>query len=288
MLSLVGTFAASLSMFIWTEQRCSHPLIDRLFRNATYLDATLSNFLPNGVAGSLLIVSQLFQEVDHLSSHQSGLMTAGYLVAILSTIRVGEKLQQRWGARHRPMLTGCAVTGSGVLITTFTYLSATDYTIAAFVGFTLVGIGLGFYATPSTDDALFGVPDAQAGEASDVYKMASALRTALGIAISAAIFTALKTTDGLISMRFLITGQPDAVRFAAAAALWFNVALVLFASLASKLGMQRQVAPLPRRPRMKRVCHAGVSDLNPGGHCVRFMKSSRGEVQDQPGTANLA
>lgn len=242
-LALVGAFAVALSVFVWTARHCSHPFVDfRLFENATYLGATLSNLLLNGVAGSLLIVSLLVQQVHGLSSLQSGLMTAGYLVAILTTIRIGEKLQQRWGGPRRPMLTGCAVTGCGILLTTLTYLSATDYIVAASVGFTLVGIGLGFYATPSTDAALSDVSDARAGEASGIYKMASSLGTAFGVAVSAAIFTALKTTDSLADMPYLATGEPDRIRFAAALALWFNVALVLFATVAIRLGMQKQGA----------------------------------------------
>jgi DHA2 family multidrug resistance protein-like MFS transporter len=242
-LALMGAFGLALSVFVWTARHCSHPFVDfRLFANAAYLGATLSNLLLNGVAGSLLVVSSLVQQVHGLSSLQSGLMTAGYLVAILTTIRIGEKLQQRWGGPRRPMLAGCAVTGSGILLTTLTYLSATGYIVAASIGFTLVGIGLGFYATPSTDAALAHVSDARAGEASGIYKMASSLGTAFGVAVSAAIFTALKTTDTLADIPFLTSGGPNRIRLAAALALWFNVALVLFATLAVRLGMQKQVA----------------------------------------------
>ena len=67
--------------------------------------------------------------------------------------------------------------------------------VVAFVGFTLFGIGLGFYATPSTDAALSNVPNDKAGAASGIYKMASSLGSAFGVAISAALFTALRSGD---------------------------------------------------------------------------------------------
>ena len=118
--------------------------------------ATLSNFLLNGAAGTLLVALALVLQGAGLSSFQAGLLTLGYLVAILGTIRVGEKLLQQLGAR-RPMLMGCAITAAGILLTTFTFLRARQYMIVAFVGFTLFGVGLGFYATPSTDAALFNV-----------------------------------------------------------------------------------------------------------------------------------
>jgi len=160
-------------------------------------------------------------------------MTTGYLVAILATIRVGEKLLQRWGPR-RPMLLGCAITGAGILLTTFTFLLAKEYVIVAFVGFTLFGIGLGFYATPSTDAAVSNVPDDKVGSASGIYKMASSLGAAIGVAISAAIFTDLSGMQGLSPMADIAMGRTDNlnIRFAAAIALLFNVAMVAVAMLA--------------------------------------------------------
>ncbi|GGG71047.1 hypothetical protein GCM10011374_39630 [Kocuria dechangensis] len=67
-------------------------------------------------------------------------------------------------------------------------------------GFTSLQSGLGFYATPSTDAALSNVPDAKAGSAAGIYKMASSLGAAFGVAISAAIFAAgqtLHVTEGV-------------------------------------------------------------------------------------------
>ena len=107
--------------------------------------------------------------------------------------------------------------------------------IVAFIGFTLFGIGLGFYATPSTDAALSNVPDDKAGAASGIYKMASSLGAAFGVAISAALFTALSEFDtGLTPMSDLFLGRTDnvAVRFAAAVALLFNVLMVVVAIIA--------------------------------------------------------
>ncbi len=47
------------------------------------------NFLLNGAAGTLLVALALVQSEAGLSSLQSGLITIGYLVAILSTIITG-------------------------------------------------------------------------------------------------------------------------------------------------------------------------------------------------------
>jgi MFS transporter, DHA2 family, multidrug resistance protein len=153
--------------------------------------------------------------------------------AILSTIRVGEKLLQKLGPR-KPMLIGCWITAAGILLTTSTFLLAREYLIAAIVGFTLFGIGLGLYATPSTDAALSNVPQDKAGSASGIYKMASSLGAAFGVAISAAIFTGLSHLQGLGPIAEIAMGRTDNVnvRFAASMALIFNVVMVVIAIVA--------------------------------------------------------
>lgn len=228
-------FVIATVLFFRAESGNADGFVDLgLFNNKTYAGATLSNFLLNGAAGTLLVALSLVQQGAGLSSLQSGLLTIGYLVAILSTIRVGEKLLQKMGAR-KPMLMGCAITGAGILLTTFTFLLASQYMIVAFVGFTLFGIGLGFYATPSTDAALSNVPNDKAGAASGIYKMASSLGAAFGVAISAALFTSLsglKTSFAPLSDLFLGRTDNVGIRFAAAVALLFNMMMVIVAIIA--------------------------------------------------------
>ena len=134
------------------------------------------------------------------------------------------------------MLLGTAITACGILLTTFTFLLASQYMVVAFIGFTLFGTGLGFYATPSTDAALSNVPNDKAGAASGIYKMASSLGSAFGVAISAALFTALRSGDsGLIpvlSNVFLGKTSNIDIRFAAGIALLFNLFMVAIAFIA--------------------------------------------------------
>ena len=234
-ITLAVVFVLAAAAFFWIESGNTDGFVDlKLFNNKTYAGATLSNFLLNGAAGTLLVALSLVQQGAGLSSLQSGLLTIGYMVAILSTIRVGEKLQQRMGAR-KPMLMGCAITATGILLTAFTFLLVSQYMIVAFVGFTLFGVGLGFYATPSTDAALSNVPNDKAGAASGIYKMASSLAAALGVAISAALFTSLSGSAASFEpLSDLFLGRTDnaGIRFAAAVALLFNVMMVIIALIA--------------------------------------------------------
>lgn len=230
----IAIFVISTIIFLRIEKRSENGFVDlSLFSNQTFSGATLSNFLLNGAAGTLLVSLALVQAEAGLSSLESGLVTIGYLVAVLSTIRVGEKLLQRMGPR-KPMLMGCAITGLGIVLTSLTFLMAGQYIIAAFIGFTLFGIGLGFYATPSTDAALSNVPGNKAGSASGIYKMASSLGAAFGVAISAAIFYGLSDMEGLPPMADLFMGRTDNVdvRFAAGMGLLFNVFMIVVAIVA--------------------------------------------------------
>ena len=233
-LLLTALFVVSAVAFLKIESSSRSGFVDlTLFRNTTFTGATLSNFLLNGAAGTLLVTLTLVQQEAGLSSLQSGLLTAGYLIAILSTIRVGEKLLQKMGPR-KPMLIGCWITAVGILLTTSTFLLAREFLVAAFVGFTLFGIGLGLYATPSTDAALSNVPQDKAGSASGIYKMASSLGAAFGVAISAAIFTGLSHLQDLGPIADIAMGRIDNVnvRFDASMALMFNVVIVVIAIVA--------------------------------------------------------
>lgn len=231
---LLVVFLISIWAFFRIESGNPNGFVDlRLFANRTFSGATLSNCLLNGAAGTLLVVLTLVQEGAGLSSLQSGLLTVGYLVGVLVTIRIGEKLLQRRGYR-KPMLLGCWVTGAGILLTAFTFLLVREYLVVAVVGFTLFGVGLGLYATPSTDAAVANVPQENAGSASGIYKMASSLGAAFGVAISAAIFAAFSRTEGLGPFAQMAMGRTDNldIRFGAAIALGFNVLMVAVAIVA--------------------------------------------------------
>lgn len=229
-LALLVIFVVAAIAFFRIENSKDNSFVDlSLFKNKTYSGATLSNFLLNGSAGTLLVALSLVQEGANMSALQAGLLTLGYLIAILLTIRVGEKLLRLWGPR-KPMWLGCVITGVGILLTVPTWIFAWQYMILAVIGFTLYGIGLGFYATPSTDAALSNVPAEKAASAAGIYKMASSLGAAFGVAISAAIYTGLSSEVVALANSFMV-GRTDntSVRFAAMIALLFNLIMVIIA-----------------------------------------------------------
>jgi len=241
--TILGLIAAVIifgALFFRIENTSGQPFVDfKLFRNPTYTGATISNFLLNGVAGTLLVSLQLVQLGGGMSAQEAGTLTLGYAVAIIAFIRVGEKLLQRFGPR-RPMIWGCLITGISILLLSPANVLLSDYKMLAMIGYALFGVGLAFYATPSTDAALSSLPAAQAGSGSGIYKMASSLGAAFGVAISAAIFTALSANPESVSwLAGVITfeGRQDnlGVREAAIIALMFNVFMVVVAIMSIML-----------------------------------------------------
>ena len=246
-LSLAGVAAFFGILFFRIESSAAQGFVDfKLFRNPTYTGATISNFLLNGVAGTLLVSLQLVQLGGNMTAQDAGALTLGYAVAIIAFIRVGEKLLQRFGAR-KPMIWGCLITGRAIALLSPANVLLDDYKILAMIGYTLFGVGLAFYATPSTDAALSSLPAAQAGSGAGIYKMASSLGAAFGVAISAAIFTALSANPESVSwLAGVITfvGRQDnlAVREAAIIALMFNVFMVAVAILSIMLTVPKVAA----------------------------------------------
>ena len=236
----LGLLAASIVfgiLFFRTESRSANAFVDfRLFTNSTYSGATLSNLLLNAVAGIMIVAMGLVQLGGGMSAQGAGLLTLGYAIAIVLFIRVGETLLQRLGPRT-PMLWGSLIVGASIVLLMPTYVTLHTYRFLAIIAFTLFGIGLAFYATPSTDAALANLPDEQAGSGSGIYKMASSLGASFGVAISAAVFTALSGDDAPASWVagvFTFAGRQDnlAIREAALVAFGANLLMVMAAIIA--------------------------------------------------------
>lgn len=189
-------------VFFKVERNKAIVLIDfSLFKNKPYAGATYSNFLLNAIAGTLVVANTYVQVGRGFTAFQSGMLSLGYLVAVLAMIRVGEKILQKVGAK-KPMIWGTIITTVGVAMMGLTFLNDLSYTIAVFIGFALFGLGLGIYATPSTDTSVSNAPSNKVGEAAGIYKMASSLGGAFGVAISATVYS---TMAAVTSIEFAAT-----------------------------------------------------------------------------------
>ncbi|QBN11666.1 MFS transporter [Enterobacter cloacae complex sp.] len=229
-LLVLGGATLAAACFVLTGRRKGDAaLIDfALFKNRAYSASVFSNFLLNGCIGTMMIASIWLQQGHRLSPLQTGMMTLGYLITVLAMIRVGEKLLQRYGARL-PMMTGPLLTATGITLISCTFLSKEIYIVTVFLSNILFGLGLGCYATPSTDTAVMNAPENKVGVASGVYKMGSSLGGAMGIAVTASLYALL-----------LPLGMASAAQYA----LLFNSAMCL-----ASVGVTWALLPSGRAPR---------------------------------------
>ena len=99
-LGLIAATVIGMLFFIKVEIGKSNALIDfNLFKNKPYTGATVSNFLLNAVAGTLVVANTYVQVGRGFTAFQSGMFSIGYLIAVLVMIRVGEKILQKTGAK---------------------------------------------------------------------------------------------------------------------------------------------------------------------------------------------
>lgn len=231
-LAAIGVVAAVIFTMIERKNQ-TNPFINfALFKNKTYAGATLSNFLVNCTIGLLMVSQQLFQlSGKGYTAWKASLLTIGYAVFIIGLIRVGEKLLRQFGPR-KPMIWGTLIVALSAICLIPTNLLVGQYQVLAIVAYCLFGIGLAFYATPSTDAALSNLPADQTGAGSGIYKMASSLGSAVGAAVSLTIFSSLSGSGASWLGNVLSTqGTVDneAVRQAASVAFVFNLVLVFVA-----------------------------------------------------------
>lgn len=240
---LLGLFLAALGVFINTELRTDTPFVDfNLFKNPVFTGATISNFLINGTAGALTVSLWVLQGAAGMSAASAGYITVGYAIFIIGFIRVGEKLLQKFGPR-KPMIWGSLIVLASIALLMATHTLQWQYVILAVIAYSLFGLGLAFYATPSTDAALTNLPEEQTGAGSGIYKMASSLGAAFGVAASAAIFTALSESGlEVIGAALEFSGRQDnlAIREAGMIGLAFNALMAIAALISITIFIPKQ------------------------------------------------
>lgn len=238
-LGLAVTSLVGLGIFLWWEKDREHPFMDfTLFRNITFTGAVMSNFAVNMTIGMLIVSQQMLQlaRPERFDAWHAGLLTLGFAIAVISCIRIGEKLLQRFGPR-KPMMWGAMILGLCALLLMQTQVLVGTYVVLAVIAYVLFGLGLAFYATPSTDAALSNLPPAQSGAGAGIYKMASSLGAAIGAAASLAIFTGVMGSGFTTGWIFEMQGiQSNArVRTAGMLTMGFNLLLTLLALLSVAL-----------------------------------------------------
>ncbi|WP_310607597.1 MFS transporter [Buttiauxella brennerae] len=218
-LGMLALSVIGLAAFYFVEKTAPKKgiaqLVDfSLFKSRGYFGATLSNFLLNAIAGAMVIVNIYMLQGRGLSTGDVATMTITYAVAVLVLLPVGQKILFKFGGRL-PMIIGTIITFIGVILMSFTSVQdLTLYKMLVMAGYAMFGLGLGIYATPSTFTAISSAPQEKAAVAAGIYKLASSLGGAMGVALSLAVFSAFQD-----------------INKAGAAGLWLNVGFGVLALL---------------------------------------------------------
>lgn len=268
-LGLAALAIAAYAIFYFVERGKEAPFIDfSLFKNTTFTGATISNFLLNGTIGMLIVSQQLIQLAGckvardaaglcptggNYTAWDAGILTLGYGIFIIAFIRVGEKLLQRFGPR-KPMIWGALIVIVACLLLMQSHLLIGQYVWLSVVAYALFGLGLAFYATPSTDAALSNLPADKAGSGAGIYKMASSLGGAIGAAISLAVFTGfsgmsgtqLETIGNVVQMQGAQSNT--GLRLAAMFALGVNLIFLMLAIVSITVTVPKESGRITPKP----------------------------------------
>jgi EmrB/QacA subfamily drug resistance transporter len=237
---LIGS-AALMIAFIVIEQRSRSPLVPlRFFRRRTPTGANVVGFgLGTIVFGMFYLLSLYMQQVLGFSAMETGV---GYLAVALTAIvasGAAQALVTRLGVK--PVLaTGMILLGAGLFYFTFISVDGTYFT-DLFIGFLLIGVGLGFSFVPVSIAALAGVPPQESGLASGLINTSQQIGGALGVAILTTVATS--RTENLLE-----GGEPQASAFVSgySLAFWVGVAfaaLSLVATLVMLRSRELKAAP---------------------------------------------
>ncbi len=195
--SLVFGLAVS-AVFIVFETKVKFPLIDfQLFRNREFGSSACIGFTINFTLGTLMLFLTLYlQHVLNLTPLSAGFVFLGYSVLLAATSSSNAFFLNRWGAR-RTMATGMLLNSVSFLVLAF----AEPTTGLAIIAGALIvgGAGQAFAYTTSTSLAMASVSEQKSGAASGAIGTIRISATAMGVAVSTAIFKMIETSE-LVSL----------------------------------------------------------------------------------------
>jgi EmrB/QacA subfamily drug resistance transporter len=234
-IGLLLASAALIVAFVVIEYRSRSPLVPLgFFRRRTPTGANVIGFiLGTMVFGMFFLLSLHMQQILGFSALETGV---GYLAVALTAVLasgVAQALVTRLGVK--PVLaSGMALLGLGLVY--FTYVSVDGtYFNDLFVGFLLIGVGLGFSFVPVSIAALAGVGNREAGLASGLINTSQQIGGALGLAILTTVATT--RTD-----RLLAAGEPrpEAIVSGFSLAFWVAAGFAVVGLLATLVLLRRE------------------------------------------------
>ena len=196
-LASLAVFVFMLVAFIVQERHHAAPIADlSLFKRRVFTGSVVANLFLNSLLGLLVVLLAYLQKGRGLTALSASLPTLSYTATVLTLIRVGEKLGRNRGPRLPMTVGGLCFMACAILLSCTSVADNTAYFVLVFIGMGFMGTGLGLFATPATNAAVGEAPADKAGAAGGIFKMASSLGGAFGIAIHLAIFGSIAKANG--------------------------------------------------------------------------------------------
>lgn len=193
----LGTLAVVIVAFgclIMREKKVqSFAILDfSLFKSRYFVVSTLSNFLMNAMlSGSMYILPLFIMKKYDYTLLQIGFITLGYFFTTVFFVYYGKTIMGKMG-EIKPMILGNILALLSTLVLSVTFIQKTHpitYLVICVIGFALLGMGAGLFATPSTNLVVKELSVEKAGNGSGVYKMASSLGGAIGVLTASLVYT---------------------------------------------------------------------------------------------------
>ena len=206
--TIIGAFilgAVLLAGFVAWEARTPAPMLPlRLFRSRTFSAANIVSMLMSfGMFGSIFLLAQFFQIVQHYSPLGAGLRTLPWTLMPIFVAPIAGLVSGRTGTR--PLL----VLGMSLMAIALAWMSVvTTPTVEYLVlvpSFIIAGIGMGLFFAPIANVVLSAVRPEEEGKASGANNAIRELGGVFGVAVLASVFatygsyaTGQTFVDGLV------------------------------------------------------------------------------------------
>ena len=182
----VGAFVL-LSLFVFTELRVQHPLIDlSLFKNGTFLIGNLTGMLSYYVLFTVLFLMPFyFENVLNYSPALAGSLLTPIPLAMAVVAPFSGHISDKYGAR--------IMTAGGMLVASLSclallFLGAQSHLPLLVGELVLLGVGMGMFTPPNNSAIMGAAPKEKLGLAGGILNMMRSLGLIFGVDISGLIF----------------------------------------------------------------------------------------------------
>jgi EmrB/QacA subfamily drug resistance transporter len=207
-LASLGVGAVLVAAFVAWELRTAEPMLPMSFFRHRGFAATngVSLAMYFGTFGSIFLLSQFFQVVQHYSALQAGIRILPWTVMPMFIAPVAGMLSDRIGGRP---LMAAGLTLQAAALGWLATVTSPGASYASFVpGFVMAGAGMALVFAPAANTVLGAVRPGQAGQASGATNAIRELGGVLGVSVLATVFTA---HGGYTSAQAYVDGMVPAV-----------------------------------------------------------------------------